>query len=443
MPKTSQTTQTSWLDRPFLSNFKLNWETGIIALLLIAAVVTRFYGLGDRVMSHDETTHVYFSWQLFKGNGYAHDPLSHGPLQFHLIALSYFLFGDNDFTARVPVAVFGVLTIWFVWWGFRRYLGRIGAVAAAFFFLISPYILYYSRYARNESWVALFGLAMLWGALRYLDSGENKYLYVTTAAIALHFTAKETSFIYMAQILLFLGFLFLVRIGNRKWAKADRKQIFFTIFILAASLFVLAIAAQMSTHSQAPVAVSSTDVQEPAVQGETESAPASNLSLIPLVLGGAGLLALLVSLYLLVTGLGWERLRGERSFGVMLLIFTLALPHLAAFPIEWLRPDLNYTALRGIVLNWVNGGQLASADWNAIILMIACVIFLFLVSAALGLTWSPKVWAINFALFFGIFIPLYSTMFTNGAGIFTGLVGSLGYWLEQQGVERGSQPWYF
>ncbi|HNB54938.1 MAG TPA: hypothetical protein PK530_23515, partial [Anaerolineales bacterium] len=26
---------------------------------------------------------------------------------------------------------------------------------------------------------------------------------------------------------------------------------------------------------------------------------------------------------------------------------------------------------------------------------------------------------------------------------FTGIVGSLGYWLEQQGVQRGSQPWYY
>src|SRR3972149_9960415 len=176
MPKDAASSQPSWLDRPFLSSFKLNWETGIIALLLIAAIFTRFYGLGDRVMSHDETTHVYFSWQLYKGNGYQHDPLSHGPLQFHLIALSYFLFGDNDFTARVPVAVFGVFTVLFLWWAFRRYVGRIGSVIAAFLFVISPYMLFYGLYPRNESYVALFGLVMLWGVLRYLDRGENKYL---------------------------------------------------------------------------------------------------------------------------------------------------------------------------------------------------------------------------------------------------------------------------
>jgi sugar lactone lactonase YvrE len=34
-------------------------------------------------------------------------------------------------------------------------------------------------------------------------------------------------------------------------------------------------------------------------------------------------------------------------------------------------------------------------------------------------------------------------MFTNPNGIATGIIGSLGYWLEQQGVRRGSQPQYY
>ena len=46
-------------------------------------------------------------------------------------------------------------------------------------------------------------------------------------------------------------------------------------------------------------------------------------------------------------------------------------------------------------------------------------------------------------LFWGIFTVLYTSVFTNSDGFFTGLIGSLGYWLVQQGVERGSQPWYY
>lgn len=489
MPKTDTSLQISWLDRPFLANIKWNWETGIVILLLIAAVFTRFYGLGERVMSHDETTHVYFSWQLFKGQGYQHDPLSHGPLQFHLLALSYFLFGDNDFTARAPQALFSVFTVLFVWWAFRRYLGRIGALAAAFFFLISPYLLYYGRYARNESWVALFGLVMLWGILRYLDSGENKYLYVTTAAIALHFTAKETSFIYTAQALIFLGFVFLGRMLRDKWKDQKAHDRFFSFFIQAVlglvEAGVLLILSKLPASSPTGYLLLAAftlavfafyvwvaySLKPAGAESDTQFVkilkllPYYGLLLADLVLIVVnGLLAvwfpaigafmwvlfavlaavsLVVSLYYLVKGYGWPRLCRERSFSLMLLLFTLSLPHLAAFPIQWLRPDMAYSTLKGIVLNWVTGVPLAAGDLNAIIVMIGCVVLMFLAAAALGLAWSPRVWLINMGIFFAIFIPFFTTMFTNGAGFFTGLVGSLGYWLEQQAVERGSQPWYF
>ncbi len=37
----------------------------------------------------------------------------------------------------------------------------------------------------------------------------------------------------------------------------------------------------------------------------------------------------------------------------------------------------------------------------------------------------------------------FTTVFSNQYGLVTGMIGSLGYWLEQQGVRRGSQPQYY
>ncbi len=56
--------------------------------------------------------------------------------------------------------------------------------------------------------------------------------------------------------------------------------------------------------------------------------------------------------------------------------------------------------------------------------------------------WNRDWWKYA-VLFWGIFTILYTTVFTNAAGFFTGAIGSLGYWLVQQGVERGSQPMYY
>src|SRR5512139_232467 len=143
--ETSPQEYTSWLDRSLFSSSSVNWETVIFVIILLLGVVTRYYMLEKRVMSHDETSHTYFSWLYEQGRGYTHDPVTHGPLQFHLVALSYLLFGDNDFTARIPAALFSVATIAFMWF-YRRLIGRMGALIAAVLLLISPYMLYYGRY---------------------------------------------------------------------------------------------------------------------------------------------------------------------------------------------------------------------------------------------------------------------------------------------------------
>ena len=75
-------------------------ETALYALILVAAVLTRFWDLGSRALHHDESLHAYFSWLLATGQGYAHDPLMHGPFLFHMNALIYALFGASDASSR-------------------------------------------------------------------------------------------------------------------------------------------------------------------------------------------------------------------------------------------------------------------------------------------------------------------------------------------------------
>src|SRR4026209_2341477 len=66
----------------------------------------------------------------------------------------------------------------------------------------------------------------------------------------------------------------------------------------------------------------------------------------------------------------------------------------------------------------------------------------FLVSVLVGMLWNRNWWKYA-VLFWGVYTILFTTFFTNAPGFFTGLIGSLGYWLVQQGVERGSQPEYY
>ncbi|MEN6408146.1 MAG: flippase activity-associated protein Agl23, partial [Anaerolineaceae bacterium] len=411
---TLQTEKTNWLDAPISSHFpKLTRETLLVVLILLAAVFTRFYLLGDRVMSHDEVNHVVPSFDLYEGRGYVHDPVTHGPLQFHLVALSYFLLGDSDFSSRVPAALFSIATVLFVWWGFRRYLGRWGALISSFLFLISPYMLFYGRYTRNEAFVALFGVIMLYAVLRYLETGKTSYLYLFTAVTALHFTSKETAFIYAAQTLIFLGVLFLDRVTRRDWKRPEYYRPFILGLIISFALVAMALAVYAGTSAGIPAAA------------EGAAPAATPISPYALILGGAGLLGVILSLAMLVRGFSWESIRRERSFDLLVLLGTLVLPQLSPFAVKlagW--NPLDYTSQ----------GALHTAVF---------LIPIVLITILIGVWWNRKVWLGNFALFYGIFIVFYTTFFTNGQGFFTGLVGSLGYWLSQQGVNRGEQPVYY
>jgi predicted membrane-bound mannosyltransferase len=64
-----------------------------------------------------------------------------------------------------------------------------------------------------------------------------------------------------------------------------------------------------------------------------------------------------------------------------------------------------------------------------------------LVAAARGLGLDAWVWGV--ATFLAVYTALFTTFFTNPQGLREGLYGSIEYWLGQQPVNRGSQPWFY
>jgi len=434
-----------WLERsihptlPGITN-----EIVLFTAVLLLTIIARFYDLETRVMSHDESLHTYFSWLFYRGQGYQHSPMMHGPFQFHLLSLVYFLFGVTDFTSRIPAVIFSILTVWMVW-HWRRYLGKTGALVAGFLMLISPYMLYYGRYVRNEAYAGLAGIIMLYAILRYLENGNKRYLYLLSLSLVVHFTAKETAFIYAAQALLFLGIYFIAKVTSKPWSGNEAK---FRLFIILLALGILLVGGAFGygvferTGSTLTSAETAMPV-DPNMPQTPLSAPEEETSLTTILML-AGVILLLGALVTLVSGYGWGRLKEERSFSLIILIGTLVLPMLAPLPIKFLEGLLHVsiptTAAEIDTL-------LASQDLflgfpREFVIIGIFIAILFAASIAIGQLWSRNWWK-PAVLFWGIFTILYTSVFTNSNGFFTGLVGSLGYWLVQQGVERGSQPWYY
>jgi len=86
----------------FLSQtFSVTREMILVIVLTVVTLFSRLWALGARVMSHDESLHVYYSWLLATGKGFAHNPMMHGPLLFDATALMNILFGASDFHAVI------------------------------------------------------------------------------------------------------------------------------------------------------------------------------------------------------------------------------------------------------------------------------------------------------------------------------------------------------
>ncbi|HQM52818.1 MAG TPA: TIGR03663 family protein [bacterium] len=187
---------------------RLDWFRVVFAAILAFTVVTRFYGLSLKPFHHDESLYATYSWYLFEGRGYKYDPMMHGPFMFYLDALLFTLFGVGDFVARMGAALFGVGLVWCAWL-FRKELGKAGALSTAALFAVSPTFMYFSRFFREDVFVAFWALLSVGLFVNRLRAGSRGWLYGASAAFSLMFCVKENSYMFLAIFVSFWAFMLL------------------------------------------------------------------------------------------------------------------------------------------------------------------------------------------------------------------------------------------
>lgn len=425
---------TPWLEKaPIAALPWLTVEILIFASVILFGIISRFYMLDVRVMSHDESLHTYYSYLFSQGQGYQHNPMMHGPLQFHLIALTYFIFGASDFTARIPAAVFSILSLIAVW-QWRRYLGRAGTLVAATMAMISPFLLYYGRYTREDPYVGVSMFIMLYSILRYFETGKAKYIYLISGSLLLHTLTKETSFIYAAMALIYLAGHIFFRIIRQPWEK-DMEYRGFIISTIVAVVFIGLAGVMYKFGGTPPITPPASD----AIPVATQAATTSPLVYLFAALGAGGLGG---ALYFVLTAYGFAKIREERSFDLLVVFWTLTMPMLSAFAMKGASFFTEQWWKFSVAIP-TGENDISTLGTPAIASMIVILAFFAALSIAIGMWWNRNVWWKAALLFFAIYTVFYTSFFTNGSGFLTGVIGSLGYWLEQQGVARGSQPWYY
>jgi uncharacterized protein (TIGR03663 family) len=195
---------------------RVNFELLAYVLLIALSVIAHLWGLGVMAMHHDESVHAFPTWSLYMGRGgftcangeassvYCYDPVYHGPTLYFFMLTSFFLFGDSELTARLPMAVAGILLVASAPL-LRPYLGRRGALIAAVLLAFAPSLLYYTRFARHDALMLLWELWMVIGFLRFVDTGRGRWLSLLAAGAALAVATHE-----MYYILAFIFGLFVI-----------------------------------------------------------------------------------------------------------------------------------------------------------------------------------------------------------------------------------------
>jgi uncharacterized protein (TIGR03663 family) len=169
------------------------WHAAFGSVTLVALAL-RVVDLGNRPLHHDESAHAWFAWLLRTGEGYHYDPVFHGPLQFYSMTLMYLLVGAGDVAARLAPALFGTALVALPFF-LRRRIGSVAAFATSCLLCMSPSFLYYSRFAREDIYVAFFDLLLLVLVASFLHRPRKWHPAAAFGVLALAFATKETTYI--------------------------------------------------------------------------------------------------------------------------------------------------------------------------------------------------------------------------------------------------------
>ena len=409
------------------------------AVIALVALGLRLWELDGRPMHYDESLHVHYSWRLAIGEGYSHSPWMHGPFQVHLTAFIFKIFSDSDFTARLAYALFGTVLVFLPYY-LRTYLGRHGAILTSLMLALSPSLLYFSRFGRNDILMVVWAVALLILMWRYINEGRNRYLYMASAVLALAFATKETSYILMAifgAMLLVLSLTELVPwiLGRAKYSEL-RGAPGFLILLVTLTL------PQWAALSSIPLGIFGLELVNEGV-GEVGlpllGAPFVSFPMVKIPLAADLLITIAIFAVPLAIVLFTDQ--GRRRARLLLPMGAIGALAYAFISFPTGEVARSYLVALGVLAFFLGASIVAGLMWRWRVWLLCAGIFY--------LTWT-----FFYTSVFGFFVQhhgycptsvggFFGTLCTRFGGVFTGSWQGLGYWLAQQDVARGGQPWYY
>ena len=166
----------------------------VVIFLIFLAVLSRLTYLGNRAFHHDESLDAWFSLQYLDGTYKGYDPVYHGPLRFYITAGFFWIFGQSDEVARLLPALSGIVVAALPWvW--RRNLGPIGTLTSVGLIVISPTMLYFSRFGREDTFFLALTFLTVLTFFAFLNNPKRWHPLAVLILLVLALAVKESVFL--------------------------------------------------------------------------------------------------------------------------------------------------------------------------------------------------------------------------------------------------------
>lgn len=160
--------------------------------ILLAAGGARFYNLGYLdLQAWDEALYAVRAESILKYGvwldqaRYAIDGLYstlHPPLYVWLTAISFSIFGVTELAARIPSALFGLLTIPMIYHIGKRLSNEQAGLFAALFFALNPFVTFFARQGQFDSALVFFLSLSALCLLKWIDERMDRHAFLAGLA---------------------------------------------------------------------------------------------------------------------------------------------------------------------------------------------------------------------------------------------------------------------
>ncbi len=169
----------------------LTLETLLYALITALALGLRLWWLELYPLSNAEASQSLAALHLYRGLPF--ESSLYSPLLASLNALTFFLMGANDSTARLAAVLLGGLLV-VLPATLRRQLGPVVCLLAAALLAFSPTAIFLSRTLNSEIGVAVGSLMIISGFFNWADTGRWRWSLLAAGGLALLLTAGPLAY---------------------------------------------------------------------------------------------------------------------------------------------------------------------------------------------------------------------------------------------------------